>query len=189
MAKMEGMKVVVNALVGALPRWNTLVTFNTFSFPSSSSWDSIVVSKWLSFTNYCRNLMCISSIFNVLTVCIIFWLIFAIIGVNTFMGKFQVSKIRFSQWERRLWEIISQECVNEEDGSRFNHEIIPNKTVCLNETGALWVNPRITFDNVPLAYLALFQIATFKVHIPFSTFLVGEDGISLASCSELQYLF
>ena len=63
------------------------------------------------------------SIFNVLTVCIIFWLIFAIIGVNTFMGKFQ-------------------ECVNEEDGERFNHEIIPNKTVCLNETGALWVNPR-----------------------------------------------
>ena len=36
--------------------------------------------------------MIISSIFNVLTVCIIFWLIFAIIGVNTFMGKFQVSK-------------------------------------------------------------------------------------------------
>ncbi len=63
------------------------------------------------------------SIFNVLTVCIIFWLIFAIIGVNTFMGRFQ-------------------ECVSEEDGSRFNHEIIPNKTVCLNETGALWVNPR-----------------------------------------------
>ena len=52
MAKMEGMKVVVNALVGALP-----------------------------------------SIFNVLTVCIIFWLIFAIIGVNTFMGKFQVDMV------------------------------------------------------------------------------------------------
>ena len=64
-----------------------------------------------------------------------------------------------------------QECVNEEDGSRFNHEIIPNKTVCLNETGALWVNPRITFDNVPLAYLALFQIATFKVHISCWCFL------------------
>ena len=29
------------------------------------------------------------SIFNVLTVCIIFWLIFAIIGVNTFMGRYQ----------------------------------------------------------------------------------------------------
>ena len=73
------------------------------------------------------------SIFNVLTVCIIFWLIFAIIGVNTFMGRFQ-------------------ECVSEEDGSRFNHEIIPNKTVCLNETGALWVNPRfvsLKFLNDP----------------------------------------
>ena len=63
--------------------------------------------------------------------------------------------------------------MNEEDGSRFNHEIIPNKTVCLNETGALWVNPRITFDNVPLAYLALFQIATFKVHIAFWAILVS----------------
>ena len=38
-----------------------------------------------------RENMC--SIFNVLTVCIIFWLIFAIIGVNTFMGKFQVKKL------------------------------------------------------------------------------------------------
>ena len=35
------------------------------------------------------------SIFNVLTVCIIFWLIFAIIGVNTFMGKFQVFDVNF----------------------------------------------------------------------------------------------
>ncbi len=47
MAKLEGMKVVVNALIGALP-----------------------------------------SIFNVMLVCLIFWLIFAIIGVNTFMGRF-----------------------------------------------------------------------------------------------------
>ena len=113
----------------------------------------------------------LSSIFNVLTVCIIFWLIFAIIGVNTFMGKFQVrlksghtkSTMTFTKVES-FAKIYFKECVNEEDGSRFNHEIIPNKTVCLNETGALWVNPRITFDNVPLAYLALFQIATFKVH-------------------------
>ena len=54
-----------------------------------------------------------------------------------------------------------QECVDE-DGNRFNHEIVPNKTVCLNITGGLWVNPRITFDNVAIAYLALFQVATFK---------------------------
>ena len=134
MAKMEGMKVVVNALVGALPRFVLIVLQFILTF-----------------------LTC--SIFNVLTVCIIFWLIFAIIGVNTFMGKFQ-------------------ECVNEEDGSRFNHEIIPNKTVCLNETGALWVNPRITFDNVPLAYLALFQIATFKGWID-----IMDDAIDMVAVS------
>ena len=70
-----------------------------------------------------RAKMC--SIFNVLTVCIIFWLIFAIIGVNTFMGKFQVK----TTFATKMARDFLQECVNEEDGSRFNHEIIPNKTV------------------------------------------------------------
>merc|ERR550534_1744112 len=102
MAKMEGMKVVVNALVGALP-----------------------------------------SIFNVLIVCLIFWLIFAIIGVNTFMGRFY-------------------KCIDTESGEKFSHEIIPNRTVCANETNAEWINAKVTFDNVMIAYLALFQVATFK---------------------------
>ncbi len=83
------------------------------------------------------------SIFNVLLVCLIFWLIFAIIGVNTFMGKFY-------------------KCIDKDTGEKFSHEIIPNKTVCLNETGAQWANSRVTFDNVLIAYLALFQVATFK---------------------------
>ena len=83
------------------------------------------------------------SIFNVLLVCLIFWLIFAIIGVNTFMGKFF-------------------KCIDLETGDKFSHEVIPNKTVCLNETDAIWTNSRITFDNVLMAYLALFQVATFK---------------------------
>ena len=119
MAKMEGMKVVIAALIGALP-----------------------------------------GIANVMAVCIIFWLIFAIIGVNFFMGQFQ-------------------ECVDGESGERFHVDVVPNKTVCLNTTGGVWVNPRsggklvlhfilislhcrISFDNVALAYLSLFQIATFK---------------------------
>ena len=102
MAKMEGMKVVVNALVGALP-----------------------------------------SIFNVLIVCLIFWLIFAIIGVNTFMGRFS-------------------KCLDTVSGHKFSHEIIPNRTVCANETNAEWINAKVTFDNVMIAYLALFQVATFK---------------------------
>ena len=81
MAKMEGMKVVIAALIGALP-----------------------------------------GIANVMAVCIIFWLIFAIIGVNFFMGQFQ-------------------ECVDE-NGERFHVDVVPNKTVCLNMTGGVWVNPR-----------------------------------------------
>ena len=83
------------------------------------------------------------SIFNVLLVCLIFWLIFAIIGVNYFMGKFY-------------------KCIDLETGDKFSHEIIPNKTICDGEDGAVWMNARITFDNVAYAYLALFQVATFK---------------------------
>ena len=98
MAKLEGMKVVVNALIGALP-----------------------------------------SIVNVLLVCLIFWLIFAIIGVNTFMGKYH-------------------KCIQVSTGERFSHEVIPNRTVCMSETDAEWVNSRVHFDSVPMAYLALLMV-------------------------------
>ena len=59
------------------------------------------------------------SIFNVLLVCLIFWLIFAIIGVNLFMGKFQ-------------------ECIDTETGERFDKEVVPNKSVCLTFEKGLW---------------------------------------------------
>ena len=83
MAKMEGMKVVVGALVAALP-----------------------------------------SIFNVALVCLIFWLIFAIIGVNLFMGKFA-------------------ECLDMTTGERFSKEVVPNKTVCLTFEHGLWTVARL----------------------------------------------
>jgi voltage-gated sodium channel type II alpha len=87
------------------------------------------------------------SIVNVLLVCLIFWLIFAIIGVNTFMGKFY-------------------KCMNLDTGIKYSHEIIPNKTVCEEEQlrgePAEWRNAWVTFDNVGMAYLALLQIATWK---------------------------
>ena len=103
MAKMEGMRVVVNALIGALP-----------------------------------------SIFNVLLVCLIFWLIFAIIGVNLFMGRFF-------------------KCINTETGERYSHEVIPNRTVCEQEAElghpTAWVNSNINFDSTAAAYLALMQVS------------------------------
>ena len=49
-------------------------------------------------------------------------------------------------------------CIDTETGDKFSHEIIPNKTVCLNEKNAEWINAKVTFDNVLIAYLALFQV-------------------------------
>ncbi|XP_026870578.2 sodium channel, voltage-gated, type I-like, alpha isoform X5 [Electrophorus electricus] len=104
LSRFEGMRVVVNALLGAIP-----------------------------------------SIMNVLLVCLIFWLIFSIMGVNLLAGKFY-------------------ECLNVTTGLRINHTKVENMTQCLqlaNNT-AHWKNLKINFDNVGAGYLALLQVATFK---------------------------
>ncbi|KAG7205597.1 hypothetical protein KM043_007563 [Ampulex compressa] len=99
-SRWEGMRVVVNALVQAIP-----------------------------------------SIFNVLLVCLIFWLIFAIMGVQLFAGKYF-------------------KCV---DGNKttLSYEIIPDRNACLAENYT-WENSPMNFDHVGKAYLCLFQVATFK---------------------------
>ncbi|NXL30149.1 SCN5A protein, partial [Glaucidium brasilianum] len=105
LSRFEGMRVVVNALLGAIP-----------------------------------------SIMNVLLVCLIFWLIFSIMGVNLFAGKFG-------------------KCVNlTEEDSELN-SLINDITDCstYNNTGKIfWVNVKVNFDNVGSGYLALLQVATFK---------------------------
>uniref|UniRef100_A0A668SD21 Sodium channel protein n=1 Tax=Oreochromis aureus TaxID=47969 RepID=A0A668SD21_OREAU len=107
LSRFEGMKVVVNALVGAVP-----------------------------------------SIFNVLLVCLIFWLIFSIMGVNLFAGKFYY-------------------CFNETSEELFLPDKVDNKTQCLaliqeNFTEVRWKNLKINYDNVGMGYLSLLQVATFK---------------------------
>ncbi|XP_056155232.1 sodium channel, voltage gated, type V-like, alpha b [Lampris incognitus] len=103
LSRFEGMRVVVNALIGAIP-----------------------------------------SIMNVLLVCLIFWLIFSIMGVNLFAGKFG-------------------RCVNR-TGYVYNASFINNKTECLalNDTQFYWSKVKVNFDNVGAGYLALLQVATFK---------------------------
>ncbi|XP_006029545.1 sodium channel protein type 2 subunit alpha-like isoform X10 [Alligator sinensis] len=106
LSRFEGMRVVVNALVGAIP-----------------------------------------SIMNVLLVCLIFWLIFSIMGVNLFAGKFY-------------------HCVNTTTGEMFDVSDVDNYTQCeelikRNES-ARWKNVKVNFDNVGAGYLALLQVATFK---------------------------
>ncbi|KAM8721654.1 hypothetical protein ACLKA7_007518 [Drosophila subpalustris] len=100
MSRMQGMRVVVNALVQAIP-----------------------------------------SIFNVLLVCLIFWLIFAIMGVQLFAGKYFKCE--------------------DTNGTKLSHEIIPNRNACESENYT-WVNSAMNFDHVGNAYLCLFQVATFK---------------------------
>ncbi|XP_056659855.1 sodium channel protein type 5 subunit alpha isoform X1 [Monodelphis domestica] len=106
LSRFEGMRVVVNALVGAIP-----------------------------------------SIMNVLLVCLIFWLIFSIMGVNLFAGKFG-------------------RCINQTEGDLpLNYTFVNNKSECelYNITGELyWIKVKVNFDNVGAGYLALLQVATFK---------------------------
>jgi len=82
----------------------------------------------------------IPAIFNVLLVCLVFWLIFSIMGVNLFGGRFA-------------------SCLDEQ-GQLVNATLVPNKTVCaeLKHLNFTWSNPQINFDNVMIAYLALFQV-------------------------------
>ncbi|MGH0155245.1 UNVERIFIED_CONTAM: hypothetical protein FKN15_063631 [Acipenser sinensis] len=90
----------------------------------------------------------IPSIMNVLLVCLIFWLIFSIMGVNMFAGKFY-------------------RCVNVTSEEIFNTMVVNNKTQCLelieqNFTEVRWMNMKVNFDNVGMGYLSLLQVATFK---------------------------
>ncbi len=81
----------------------------------------------------------IPSIFNVLLVCLVFWLIFSIMGVQFFGGKFY-------------------KCVDD-TGTRLDVSEVADKFEC-RDKNLTWINSKITFDHVGHAYLALFQVAS-----------------------------
>ncbi|EAA43760.4 AGAP004707-PA [Anopheles gambiae str. PEST] len=116
MSRMQGMRVVVNALVQAIP-----------------------------------------SIFNVLLVCLIFWLIFAIMGVQLFAGKYF-------------------KCVDK-NKTTLPHEIIPDVNACKAENYS-WENSPMNFDHVGKAYLCLFQVATFKGWIQIMNDAIDSRDVS-----------
>lgn len=91
----------------------------------------------------------IPSMFKVMVAWIIFWLIFSIIGVNLFAGKFHY-------------------CFNTTSEEFFTIDVVNNKTECfelIHENNAMddvrWMNTRINYDNVAMGYLALFQVVSF----------------------------
>uniref|UniRef100_A0A8C5SRN1 Sodium channel protein n=1 Tax=Laticauda laticaudata TaxID=8630 RepID=A0A8C5SRN1_LATLA len=106
----------------------------------------------------------IPSIMNVLLVCLIFWLIFSIVGVSLFAGKFG-------------------KCINRtETNSVINESVIFRKLDCKNKnsTGQLyWTNVKVNFDNVGLGYLALLQVATFKGWMDIMYAAVDSTGVEL----------
>uniref|UniRef100_A0A8D3DHU2 Sodium channel protein n=1 Tax=Scophthalmus maximus TaxID=52904 RepID=A0A8D3DHU2_SCOMX len=127
LSRFEGMRVVVNALIGAIP-----------------------------------------SIMNVLLVCLIFWLIFSIMGVNLFAGKFG-------------------KCVNR---TGFIHSValVNNKSECLamNDTQFYWTKVKVNFDNVGLGYLSLLQVATFKGWMEIMHAAVDSRGVEEQPIREIN---
>lgn len=99
----------------------------------------------------------IPSIMNVLLVCLIFWLIFSIMGVNLFAGKFYY-------------------CVNTTTDERFDISQINNFSQCeeliQNNETARWKNVKVNFDNVGLGYLSLLQVVSHQPLISLSISLL-----------------
>jgi len=106
---------------------------------------------------------------NVLLVCLIFWLIFSIMGVNLFAGKYYY-------------------CFNETSEEYFNVDVVNNKTQCEaliheNYTEVRWKNVKINFDNVGAGYLALLQV------VRASLFILSPDSISRFTLTCVLFLF
>uniref|UniRef100_UPI00398EC875 sodium channel protein type 4 subunit alpha B n=1 Tax=Pristiophorus japonicus TaxID=55135 RepID=UPI00398EC875 len=131
LSRFEGMRVVVNALLGAIP-----------------------------------------SIMNVLLVCLIFWLIFSIMGVNLFAGKFF-------------------KCINTTTSEMFPIDFINNRSDCealilANATDVRWLNVKINFDNVGQGYLSLLQVATFKGWMAIMYAAVDSRDVQLQPSYEIN---
>lgn len=83
----------------------------------------------------------IPGIGNVLLVSLLFWLIFSILGVHLFAGKFY-------------------KCVDQ-DNEILPFSVVANKEECLSHPdGYRWVNSKVTFDNVFTGFLALMQVVS-----------------------------
>ncbi|KAG6458492.1 hypothetical protein O3G_MSEX010892 [Manduca sexta] len=122
------------------------------------------ISRWQGMRIVVNALMyAIPSIFNVLLVCLVFWLIFSIMGVQFFGGKFY-------------------KCVDG-DGELLPLEIVNDKWEC-NYNNFSWVNSKISFDHVGIAYLALFQVATFEGWMEVMADAVDARGVDLQPARE-----
>ena len=92
-------------------------------------------------------------------ICLIFWLIFSILGVQLFGGRFARCL------HRDTLDIVNYSVVNNRTQC-CEIDLASNMTLCdvaNNQSGIyLWEDTNINFNHVGMASIALFQVATFE---------------------------
>lgn len=88
----------------------------------------------------------VPAIVNVMLVCLIFWLIFSIVGYQLFSGKFY-------------------KCVNNETLDVYDYRVVENMDMCNKSAGMRWMNSKINFDSSLQGFLALFQVVRIKYSV------------------------
>ena len=159
-------------------------------------------------------LKAIPSIGNVFLVCLIFWLIFSILGVNIFSGGFgRCVNMTNMEILNRNWTYLAYN----ESLDEIRPFKIRNKTECLElmeftsrhinssqlpgslgirsdfyEKEIQWIIPGVNFDQVLYGYLALIQVATFMGWIEImhnAVDVVGKDQQPAYENQMASYVF
>lgn len=98
---------------------------------------------------------------SVFLVCLMIWLLFSVMGVFLFAGKFY-------------------ECIDPTRGERFSVFEVMNKSQCENlvfNESMPWENAKLNFDNVGNGFLSLFQVATFNGWISIMNSAIDSVGV------------
>jgi hypothetical protein len=140
----------------------------------------------------------IPAVCNVLIVVILIWLIFGIVAVQFFGGTF----------ERCIYastgELVNASLVGDKaDCCAHTDHPDPqlNVSMCTNYHGDVfngsdpvmaaaiytWDNPKVNFDTVPLAFIALFQVATFEGWMALMDSAVDAVGVGKQPQFENQF--
>lgn len=101
--------------------------------------------------------------FSVFLVCLMTWLLFSIMGVHLFAGKFY-------------------ECIDPTSGERFPIFEVMNQSQCENlvfNESMPWENANLNFDNVGNGFLSLFQVATFNGWISIMYSAIDSVGVDM----------
>jgi len=115
------------------------------------------ISRWEGIKIVVNSLFqAIPNIGNVLLVCVMFWLIFSIMGVQFFGGLFY-------------------KCVDS-GGTILSATTVPDRNACI-ALNYQWMNSNANFDNALNGFLALLEVATFEGWMEIMRDAVDASGI------------